>query len=594
MLVLDLVKRTSASSPSILVPRIHSGHLGFVPGTRVHVGIPPATSRPTDMRTEVLVTPFQTTPNNTALISIVLRDAVGVVRSLVQALSWLGVNIEVQESSSIDHLDLHRVGMIVDLGEALQKGETSERVQRMYRQYAANVPIHSRRYVELFDIIVAQCGHALWWHPYEEGRRIPALYVRPLPRRDELNTSSVTLRASADKRHTEIELPDNVTAYVRSRLDLDSSRSDKLHYVFVSDTNDRTLRAFFLPEDRTRRLVHIGLYHQDVPGTLARMLDVVASAEFNIITSLLRKYSETTSSWEAILEYRGVEFPPSAPHDLGEAAAWYREQLIPWIHERLSASPLLDELSGRAVSIGPPLYPKDYGGADLENRKELSPSGPRKEDQPRVDNTMVTSLLSQRQTDLVDAQRLVEDHQVTKGLLEIVTAHRERVRQRTLFLSYPKTAHDLVESYLRPELIPPRRPSYHLTKFQDSKPPDFQLQIIQLIARADYFLGIWHPDESPDGKGHFPARISPWMYFEYGIARSMGKPIVVACHEDLTELNPRRLVGNNGLVMYDDANFAKQKVDEIRTACNNIFRDDIEALFNTEEFEHLGSGLQAG
>src|ERR1700691_2023751 len=98
MLVLDFVRETSADSPSILLPRIHSGHLGFVPGTRAHVATPTVSSRPHDMRKEVIVTPFHTTPENTSLFSVVLHDAVCVVRSLVQALSRLYINIEVQES----------------------------------------------------------------------------------------------------------------------------------------------------------------------------------------------------------------------------------------------------------------------------------------------------------------------------------------------------------------------------------------------------------------------------------------------------------------------------------------------------------------
>jgi predicted amino acid-binding ACT domain protein len=579
MLVLDFVRETPAENPSILLPRIHSGHLGFVPGTRVHVATPTVASRPADMRTEVLVTSLHTTPENTALVSVVLHDAIGVVRSLVQALSWLNINIEVQESSSIDYLDLHRVGMIVDLGTELPDEETPEQVQQLYRPYAANLPIHSRRYVQLFDMIVAQCGDALWWHNYEGGLRIPALYVRPLTRRDELNSSNVILEGSEDKLHTEIKLPENVADHIRRRLDVGTGVPEQLSYMFVSDTNDRTLRTFFLPETIAERLVHIGIYHSDRAGTLARVLDVIAAAEFNIITSLLRKHSENTSVWEAVLEYQGVEKPPSKPGRRGQLPNWYRTKLVPWIHEKLRASPRFQQIDGCGVAIGPPLYPRRYGGANPDNLQSLSRRRKRAENPPKPTNATVISLLDQRQTDIKPG-RSPADQEVATELLGTVASHRRRIRQRTLFLSYPKTCSQIVEAYLRPALEPPQRPSYHLTQFQEPRPSDIQKQIIALIREADYFLAIWHPDE-----GEHDYRLSPWMFFEYGIAHAADKPIVVACHDDLEAIDPRRLVGNTGLIMYNDANFASDKAPKIKESCTDIFKDSHEALFNDDPLD---------
>jgi predicted amino acid-binding ACT domain protein len=583
MLVLDFVRQTAADQPSILLPRIHSGPLGFVPGTRVHVAIPTATpifsSRSPEARTEVIVTPFHTTTANTALVSVVLHDAIGVVRSLVQALSHLNINIEVQESSSIDHLDLHRVGMIVDLGGELEEEETPQRVQEMYRPYAANVPIHSRRYLQLFDMIVARCGDALWWHKYE-GRLIPALYVRPLTRRDELNPSSVVLESSADRRYTEIKIPDDIADHIRGQLDVGPDASRMLSYLFVADTNDRTLRTFFVPNGE--RLVHVGFYHRDRAGTLARILEVLAAAEFNIFTSLLRKHSKTTSVWEVVLEYRGSGAPPSKPTDRKRLPAWYRETLLPWLNAKLRASPEISQIDGCHVEIGPPRYPLRYGGEDNANRMALSRRRKRTEDSPRPTNSEIISMVEQRQSDIEGVNRSRPEVRSAKSLLMAVETHRERIRQRTLFLSYPSSGSSLVDDYLRSVLEPPRKPFYHLTQFQESRPPDIQTQIIQLIRDADYFLAVWHPDDDETRHRIIPTRLSPWMFFEYGIARALNKPLVVACHEDLHAVDPRRLVGNHGLIMYTDANFASEKVPLIAKTCVGIFNDQDEALFDDE------------
>lgn len=621
MLVLDFVRETSASEPSIKVPRIHAGHLGLLPGTRVYVSTPTSSSQRADMGTEVLVTPFQTTKENTALVSVVLHDAPGVVRSLVQALSWRNINIEVQESSSINHLDLHRIGMIVDLGDTFKEEETPERVQDEYRAYAANVPIHSRRYLELFDLIIAQCGDALWWHPYEEvrgsqERLIPELYIRPLYRRDELNPSSMVLQESANKRHTEIKLPTDVRDHIRQRLAIGHA-TEQLSYVFVSDTNDRTLRTFFLSEAFAKRLVHVGIYHPDEAGTLARMLDVIATAEFNIVTSLLRKHSKEQSVWEAVLKYEGKDgTPPAKPDDIKQLPDWYRDTLLPWIRSKLSASPRVQEIEGCGVSIGPPRYPGRYGGAKPENLLDLSTGDQRTPDPPTVRNPTVMTLLHQRYKDLQNAGRSPADEVAATRLIVTAARHRLRVDQRTLFLSYPKTAADMINNYMCSELEPPEKPSYYLTQLQnDRRPPreeapvlpieqsfydltqlrepppgDIQQQAIALIREADYFLAIWHPEEDEDDRRCQPAKISPWMFFEYGVARTLNKPRVIACHEEIQEaLGPARLVGLKKLILYNDINFAKVKVREIRDECTTMFGDNHEALFNDDRSDETST-----
>jgi len=563
-----------------------------------------------DRRTEILITPFQTTKDNTALISVVLHDAVGVVGSLVRALSRRNVNVEVQESSSIDHLDLHRVGMIVDLGNSPNEDDTPERVQHEYRAYAPNVPIHSRRYLELFDAIVAHCGHALWWHPYEERLQkhlIPALYVRPLHRRDELNPSSVVLEEYPDKRFTEIKLPEDVSKHIQLRVQGGSSADVPLSYVFVSDTNDRTLRTFFLPKEFAERLVHVGLYHPDEPGTLARVLNVTASAEFNIVTSLLRKHSEGSSVWEAVLQYKGVDgLPPLKPSDAEGLRRWCPETLVPWVRKKLRASPHFRELDGCDVSIGPPRYPPRFGGAKPENLLRLSRGGERTPEPPYDGNSIVMDLLKQRHTDLENADRRGDEHEKAMGLITTVARHRARIRQRTLFLSYPKTAQEMIYAYLRSELEIPEKPSYHLTELQkdtpavkralsasnaeersvdlteppEPEPDDIEAKAIARILEGDYFLAIWHPEKDKSVEASRPAHISPWMFFEYGVARALKKPCVVACHEDLEKtLDPSRLMGLKNFISYNDLNFATRKVSEIRDACTKVFDDDREALF---------------
>lgn len=568
MLVLDFVRTATQASPSILVPRFHSGHLGFVPKTNVHVGLPRPLPGQHERHTEVLVTAFDTSPGDLALISLTLRDTIGVVRSIVRAVSHLGINIEVLESSSVDHLDRHRIAMLADLSEAtVQSGVTpSRRIQYEYAPYATNVPIDDARLIALFDVIVAQSANKLVWQRTHNGRLLLELYIRPLPGRAMRNASQVALKASGDERHTEIKLPRQIREHITNRLAAPFPHS----YIFVSDTTERNLRAYFLPPSQAKQLVHVGVYHSDKPGTLARILDVLAAAEFNIITSLLRKYDKRKSVWEGVLEYKGHDgdSPPERPSDTADLSNWYRKSLLPWTHGKLKDSPLLKEMLGTAVALGPPLYPKSYGGLDPKIRRRLSASRATVQ-APRLTPLDIDGLLAQRAADLTalagDAADESDTNEptVTRNLIEVVTRHRQRLRKRTLFLSFPESVKELVEDYLRPELT-----GYHVTQYQESHPGDVRHSVITLIHRSDYFLGVWHPD------GQSPApreSLSPWLYFEYGVAFASGKPQVVAYHRGLPKTAWKRLESDSGLIDYDEADFATRAVPRILDGCARMF-----------------------
>src|SRR4051812_46351988 len=104
MLVLDYPKSTSVDDPTIVVPPFHTGHLGFVPGTEVVVGLVRPGKQPS-ADSELAITPFyKRDVDDMAVLTAVMHDDVGVVERLVRAVADLGVNVETEESSSITHL----------------------------------------------------------------------------------------------------------------------------------------------------------------------------------------------------------------------------------------------------------------------------------------------------------------------------------------------------------------------------------------------------------------------------------------------------------------------------------------------------------
>src|SRR5664279_5524627 len=116
MLVLGYADSTKGTAPTIEVPPFHTGHLGFVPGTPVLISLVAAPESGTHC--EVMATPIKQDARYLASVSVSMRDEPGVVARLVAAVASLGINIEVQESSSINLLNHHSVSLIVDLSES--------------------------------------------------------------------------------------------------------------------------------------------------------------------------------------------------------------------------------------------------------------------------------------------------------------------------------------------------------------------------------------------------------------------------------------------------------------------------------------------
>jgi MinD superfamily P-loop ATPase len=155
MLVLDYPKMTKDGS--ITIPPFHTGHLGFVPETPVHMYLTHSQRKGAKEYSELLVTPFQRNVGEMLRLSCIMEDRPGVVERLIDAISDLNVNIVTEESASINHLNHHLVSMIVDLSSSyLPRSEPTETSIRDYGDYRGIVPLNDTRAVELFESILTK------------------------------------------------------------------------------------------------------------------------------------------------------------------------------------------------------------------------------------------------------------------------------------------------------------------------------------------------------------------------------------------------------------------------------------------------------
>jgi hypothetical protein len=575
LLVLGYPKTTNADRPSITVPPFHTGHLGFVPGTPVRVGL--VATQLQGRHCEVVVTPFTQEARYLATISVVMRDEPGVVARLTAAVAELGINIEVQESSSVSQLNHHFVSLFVDLSESPiwanedagpDAHSSPTAVQRLYRGYGSVFPVRDFRFVQLFESIVAHCADIVVWKEVS-GERLPDIEIRPYshPR---LSSFEVKPLVRGDSTlHVEIDVPGGIAARLKRSL----GATDQLEYLLVSDTTTRALHAFFLhPDVSAAGLFHVGFFHDDVPGAQATILALLRDADFNILTCLIRKQGDGRSVWEAVLEYRGrgngdsADMPPSndrhAHSPIGQAE-------LDWICDKIVAAQRSNPSATTdcGIVVAPPAYPVRPEGADEVRPVALSEQlGPAQGAAIGAVGVELAELLAQRRIDMGAREIDESDARRSNELLDLIARRSSEDGQPRIFLSYPYAARK------HGEALEERLSSQYLVdKYQEPNGEVIVDEVIAKIEGSDYFIGIWHHDGKTQ-KGKRTKNVSPWMLFEYGVARSAEKPAIVVHSCKLHKSVWQRIDPGVSNPEYTDFDFDPDTIDTIWEYCSRNFR----------------------
>lgn len=544
MIVLDYLRELNNNE--IIVPPFHTGHLGFVPNTTVRIGlIAPYDSEPSHC--ELIITPYDPS-TELAILRCTMKDGVGVVRKLVSALSSLKINIVTQESSSINHQSQHTVNLLLDLSTSrLKEDKTYEWAKQKYRQYDYVFPLSDYRFLKIFERVIAFCGDSICWENQNGDYRIQ-LYMTPLERKTIHFPESETVISENSKNRVKIKLPPNLLNRIQTNLNPGSSEGKKLKYLLFSDTKERTLRIYFPKIESWEKLVHIGIYHKDTPGALSSIFDLIANANFNIITGLLRKNTRDTNIWEGLLEYKGEESIDS-------------NDLYLWVREKIKACNKVDyDISRFDFKIGAPMYPKrnytpipiiiNTGGVVSIEEKESFDA--------RIQET-IGKLESNIDQEAYD--------KLTLDLIRIVkTRNRKDFKQR-IFLSYPYSAKDHV-SLIKTAL----EKDYFLDEYQDAGGEIILEEVIKKIKSCDFFLAIWHHEEQmPIGEGKYS--ISPWMPFEYGVALAEKKDNYIVRSSKLAERVWKRINPSKAIPEYNDLTFINQTLPRIISFVTKKLKD---------------------
>jgi hypothetical protein len=518
-----------------------------------------------------VVTPFEQEVRRLARVSVSMLDEPGVVARLVAAVAALGINIEVQESCSINLLDHHSVSLLVDLSEAelpVRTGypaddvvPTPTAVRRLYHDYGSVFPVHDFRFVLLFESIMAHCADVIAWKEIS-GVKVPDVSIVPYSDRKVSRFQVRPLVRGDNQLHAKFAVPEAITPRLRQVVGTGTT----LEYLLVSDTVTRALHVFFLHPSLASRLFHVGFFHDDVPGALATILTLLRDAGFSILTSLVRKQEKGRSVWEAVVEYQGKSAVP--PSDSRPAHSPISQDELDWICEQIvSARNHKKKLVDYGIEIAPPKYPvrpkrvEKVKSILLSERLDLDPSTSNVKQRYSNDR-----LLAARRKALAARDLEFDVEQKNEELLRLIEERHVQDTRPGVFLSYPTHARkygNAVQKKLSGK--------YQVATYQEPNGETIVDEVIRLIEGSDYFIGIWHHSGTPPENK--PTKdISPWMMFEYGVARAAQKPAIVV-HSD--KLDPdvwKRIDAGIATPEYSEFDFDPDTVETIWAYCEKHFR----------------------
>ncbi len=536
MNVLDFIRNTEFKQGGIEIPPFHTGHLGLVPPMSVDIGLM-SSSRGESSHCELIVSAngMQTSRQDLAVLTCTLKDGVGVVSKVVEALSDLEINILTKANSSINHLDNHSLTLLLDLSTSnisIDRLATKKSSRNFYKYFRSLFPIDDYRYMRIFESLVVNCAESISWNKVS-GLNLPSISIKPLgvvpTFKKKCKAQLVRSKASSKSYYVNLELPQSIKSY----LDLYFTPTTKLYYILLSDTIEKNLRVFFPKPEIIPKILHVGFYHNNIPKALNAILRILALSKFNILTGVLRNDEhDDRSVWEAILEYRGGNEKPG-DYESHEMCEWLKDKLESNCKGRVS----LEKFN---VEIGLPQYPKPKKPKDRDLRVPLKCFTKSKKDDDSA-GLSSSKVVKTKITSLKKSGLSIADQHHTRELLKKIEKRLARDTRPTIFLSYPTPAKKIADHFKGHF-----KDSYQIDDYQQPDGNVILEKVREKIQECDVFVGIWIEDELfPHIKDKKFFNVSPWMLFEYGIAFDDRKPILLLqsekVHDNISQrINPSR------------------------------------------------------
>jgi len=569
MFVIDYLK--CSLSNRIVVPPFHSGHLGMLPNTAdQHIALLQPAMSPAGC--ELCITPYSKDIRFLFRLKCVLQEKRGVVNKLLRAIAAMNINILSWESATLESNGGHGVFMLLDWSTAWpDKHALPKNLQNLFfPRLSGIIPSNDLRYIRLLRQILGQCADVLLWREAEHNIAVPRLRLSEFEETRVVATygnmpinKATEARTRLEDAGVAFEIEPRVATEARLLTERDGGQP--LHYILVSDIETKTLRIFIPRLGREKRMIHLGFSHKNLPGALCAITEFVAASELSIVSGLVRKMTDERNILEVTLEHDSREM---SREDLArDPAGWTRR------HLRLYESHVKDWLRYYEVALHHPLYPRDspFEPLPLYDVNVRPPHAV----------TVITPELAESDVAAMAVRAGKDDFKPRRWLTDLLFAEEWGPQGKpTVFLSFPKAAKRQVA------LIERRLESrFKFIKLQAADVEEITQGAIERIVQAHCFIGVWHPEKT---EGKDPS-LSPWMPFEYGVARSHNKPCVILSHNSLPAYLVDRIERDKTRIPYTRLRAGMAALAELERRCDIWMAEHYRlSLTTTKSAESVG------
>lgn len=535
---------------TLRLPLYHRGHLSLFEGAQVAMVALPGPAEKPHFPELVLSTISTDSWDDLWEIRVAMRDRIGLVREVLQVLSEENLNILTAESTSMERDSLHIVEVICDARKYESPFLDKDYAERKRGRISALWDIERAIVAALLpDLAINSSGL-----PQISSSRLESLYrcseaftqAKNTFRQDG-STPAPALgkpkveRDATDESRVFVRLPLPVQDLLNQCLGPASHGAAKPHYLIVSDTRDRFMRAYFTPA--SERLMTATVRHQEEVGALASITRVLVHEKINILTMLSRlKEQGKVAETEFVLS---TKYSP-------QLSLEEQQQML----RRALTTRELVGTYGIQLSFGH-RYSNSRESFQGLDAHELRADPADRSDTPSVPAklewlvTFYDQKLSDRKPKGDDFLR----RRIAMRYLDEERHLRGQQRNQQLFISstFAGSYMDIVRKHAE-------QAGFHIiTGERLPGTPTKAEGVIKKIEQCTHFLGVWTQElgtHVAEGKGQrkqfYP---SPWMIWELGVAQALGKTWKLAVHKDIFPDAWNRINADPAHVHFDGADF---------------------------------------
>lgn len=554
MFVLDALRQLR--SGKLTIPSFHLGHLGFRPELEVESQYFDILSDTGEMTGhELTLTPFQGHRKDLFLFKCIFKEQPGVVARALSAFTQLGLNILSLESATIDRDSKHVLFCILSWASSkhTEAIPLEESIKYKFVDALPLLPTFDQRYVFLLERFLACCFDAIEYEHIPGGRlHLPRISIKPF---DDFY-SPQRIRPLKVFR----EVPDQEYRLPAVKVDLINggarrAPSEDAFALLFSETETKALHVIFPQSGREENFLHIGFTHANKPGALLVIARLLQYCGFSIKTSLLRLHEQPDSNvWEMTVERVEGSTEPIPAGKRG--VEWFRDWCFnpenPQAKDILKLAPGVRSYN---IQVCRPTYPRRYDDRD--------------------DEFAVIDLVPE--TISTKHEWYKGDHLFLRGLAQMEAAMAGNEKGSWLAkLIYPNLMNRV--NFIKGQVFL-SIPSYcelHTNEIKTRFNNELKLDVVtytradasplvstealNMIRDADYYFGVWHHEKNK------PGDLSPWLPFEFGAAKAMGKRFQLIAHQTIPDELTLRIDRNYSLIKFDDVSFG-EAVTKVITAC---------------------------